>query len=72
VHAEELVSRVFFARFGEGRPTNVSHFKIRKHARHSSIRPCRRRRRKEWCWQVCWEFRPWHLDRFTDAVALYH
>ena len=72
VHAEELVTRVFFARFGEGRPTNVYHFKVRKHAGNSSVCPCRRRWRKEWRRQVCWEFRSWYLDRFTDGVALCH
>jgi hypothetical protein len=27
---------------------------------------------KQWRRKVRWEFRPWHLDRLTNAITLYH
>src|ERR1035438_1129299 len=72
VHAEEVVSWVFFARLCKGRPTHVQHVEVSKYATHWSVRPCRGWWRKEWCREICWEVRPWHLDRLPNAIALHH
>src|ERR1035437_2219503 len=72
VHAEEVVSGVFFARLCKGRPTHVQHVEVSKYATHWSVRPCRGWWRKEWCREICWEVRPWHLDRLPNAIALHH